>query len=416
MSIAAELAGLGPRDLVAVVREAFGRLVEAPLWQLADEDTLVLVRELTAAVAQGEAARLAAVREVDARGAAVVTGASSTTAWLTGVLLERPGAAKRAVVVAKGLAERYTATSAALAAGDISADHAQVICRVLDGLQSTIPVGEVLKAERTLLDHAAGYDPLTLAKLGRHLAYVLDPDGEKALAAHEARLEAGRELFLSQYDDGYWDLRARLDPVAGAELWTILDSLSAPKPSTEHGPDPRTAPQRRADALVQVCELLLEAGNLPTQGGERPTLVITSTLDSLQERLGAAAASLPNGCPLSAGQLRQIACDAKVIPIVMGGESQPLDIGRSRYAIPPYLRRAMLIRDGHRCVIPGCVATPRIGHHILPWHHLGETKLDNIASLCGYHHRWIHAGRGHLITSVEGGSPLVDMVTRGPAP
>lgn len=354
-----------------------------------------------------------AVREVDARGAAVSAGASSTATWLQSVVRERPGSAKRVVRLAHGLAERYAATAAALAAGTISADHAAVICSILDGLPFTMAPAVIAEAEATLLAHAAIRDPLTLSKLGRHLAYVLDPDGEKALAAQEARLDAGRELFLSQADDGFWHLRARFDPMGGAKLWSVVDALSAPAPSTEDGPDPRTAPQRRADGMIRLCEMQIENPDLPTRGGEQATVFVVTTLEGLEGRLGAAAPSFVDGAPISVAMLRRTACDAKVIPVVMGGESQPLDLGRSRYTVPAPLRRAVLLRDGHRCVVDGCPNFPRHCHHICPWYRLGETKLDNLASLCGHHHRWIHHGREDWILPVPGGKP---MIRAGPAP
>lgn len=414
MSITEQLDELDPPGLLALGQEVFDRLGVAALSQLSDEQIMAAVTEAGGLEAKAASFRLRAIREVDTRGSAVAAGASSTHAWLTGVVRERPGAARRSVGMAKGLAERFAATAAALAAGEISVDHAAVICRVLESLPSTVTADEVLQAEQTLLAHAAVHDPLTLSKLGRHLAYVIDPDGEKALAAHEARLEAGRELFLSQADDGSWDLRGRLAPVPGARLFTVIDSLAAPRPSTADGPDPRTAPERRADALDEACERLLGAEMLPSQGGDRPTLLLTMTLEGLQGRVGSAAASLPGGSPLSAGQLRLLACDAKVIPLVLGGESQPLDYGRIRYTVPGHLRRAMLVRDGYRCVMRGCPNIPRVAHHIVPWHCHGETGLDNLASLCGYHHRWIHYGREHLIRAVKGGRPLVDIDERGP--
>jgi hypothetical protein len=413
MSITTELDGLGPLGLVALGREVFRRLAAAPLWPLSESQTLELVTELTAAGAEHTAARLVAVREVDTRGSAMTAGASSTAAWLKGTLLERPGAAARTVRMAKALAERYPDTGAKLAAGSISADAAGVLCTALDDLPATLPAGTLAGAEQVLLGQAAVLDPSRLAKAGAHLRYVLDPDGDQELAALEAAQCEGRELWLSARDSGAWDLKARLDPVTGHQLWTLLDALGAPRPSTKDGPDPRSASQRRCDAFATIVEQHLAHGPLPDQGGERPTLMILATLELLQGRLGAAAASLPDGTPLSAGALRRLACDARVIPLVMGGESQPLDIGRASRTIPPHLRKAMNLRDGHRCATPGCGNKPRLGHHIVPWWLGGQTELDNLVSLCGFCHRWYHHGREHLITAVKGGKPQFHT---GPAP
>src|SRR5664279_1386048 len=100
MSIIEQLAELGPRDLVSVVRSACERLAEVGLVSLSDTALLSHVGDLGAALAQCQSARLAAVREVDARGVALtVAGASSTTHWLRGALRERPGAATRLVAV-----------------------------------------------------------------------------------------------------------------------------------------------------------------------------------------------------------------------------------------------------------------------------------------------------------------------------
>jgi hypothetical protein len=406
MSITEALADLDPLGLVAALREVYTRLAEAPLWSLSEAQALDLVTELTAVGAQHTAARLTAVREVDSRGSALATGASSTTTWLKGTLLDRPGAAAKTVRLAKALAERYEATGAALAHGEISADHANVICTVLEDLPTTLPIDTRIEAEQFLLGQAAVLNPARLAQAGRYLRYVLDPDGEKELAALEARQSCGRELWLSPRDSGYWDLKGRLDPVAGAELWTLLDALSAPKPSGADGPDPRTAPQRRADALVSVIEHHLEHGPLPDQGGERPTLIITTTLEQLMGRPLAGAATLPDGSPLSAGAVRRMACDCKVIPMVMGGDSQPLDIGRASRSVPAHLRRAVYARDGNSCATPGCLNRPRQAHHITPWWQLGATEIDNLVSLCGHCHRWFHQGRERLITAVKGGKPV----------
>jgi len=99
----------------------------------------------------------------------------------------------------------------------------------------------------------------------------------------------------------------------------------------------------------------------------------------------------------------------------MGADSIPTDYGRKRYTVPGNLRRAVLIRDGWKCIIGRCPNKPRHCHHIQPWEHDGETEIDNLASLCSYHHRWIHQGHEHHITPVKGGRPVVHL-DHGPAP
>ena len=102
----------------------------------------------------------------------------------------------------------------------------------------------------------------------------------------------------------------------------------------------------------------------------------------------AAAAGLLNGTePLSAGDLRRLCCDAGILPVVMGGESVILDLGRERRLVSPDLRAALELRD-RGCVMPGCDVGP-VGceaHHILSWAMGGVTALSNLVLLCVQHH------------------------------
>ena len=70
-----------------------------------------------------------------------------------------------------------------------------------------------------------------------------------------------------------------------------------------------------------------------------------------------------------------------------------LDIGRKTRIIPPAMARALAIRDSGCCQFPGCCESRYTeGHHIKHWADGGETKLDNLVTLCRYHHRELHTG------------------------
>ena len=85
-------------------------------------------------------------------------------------------------------------------------------------------------------------------------------------------------------------------------------------------------------------------------------------------RFPAAAATTETGTVLGAADLRRIACDTQVVPVVMGGPGEVLDVGRAKRTIPPAIRRALIARD-QRCVWPGCDRAPIHceGHHIEHW-------------------------------------------------
>ena len=106
---------------------------------------------------------------------------------------------------------------------------------------------------------------------------------------------------------------------------------------------------------------------------------------------GLASARLDTGARISAGEARRLACGAGIVPAVLGGESQPLDLGRERRLHTKAQRRALSIRYDS-CATEGCerpFAWTEV-HHPHPWSHGGETNLDNGLPLCGFHHRRAH--------------------------
>ena len=148
--------------------------------------------------------------------------------------------------------------------------------------------------------------------------------------------------------------RLRLDPEGKEVLEAILGPLSAPKPTTACS-DLRTSDQRRGHALVEICRRAAAAGGAAPHA-PKPAVYVTVDLQDLQSRCGAGASML-TGQLLSPETIRRIACDATIIPVVLGTDSEVLDVGRARRLFTPGLMRAMWLRD-RGCTIPGCTAPP----------------------------------------------------------
>ena len=85
------------------------------------------------------------------------------------------------------------------------------------------------------------------------------------------------------------------------------------------------------------------AQDCPTTAGEPPHLTVTIDWDALRTGLG--VATLDYGTQVSAAEARRWACDAKIIPVVLGGKSEPLDVGRAMRTVPLSIRRALVARD-----------------------------------------------------------------------
>ena len=114
------------------------------------------------------------------------------------------------------------------------------------------------------------------------------------------------------------------------------------------------------------------------------------------------------GDNLSASAVRRLACDAAVLPIVLGSDSQPLDVGMEQRYVTRYIRRALIRRD-KGCVV--CKAPPWQchAHHLIHWIDGGPTSITNLVLLCAGHHRAVHAGQWAI--TITGGVVAVTRPT-----
>ncbi len=375
------------------------------------------------------AASLELITELDSRNVAVELGYSSLGELLRDVLRISPAEARRRIVHAEAVNEvalvsggvvpaPLPATAAALGEGVLGSDHVEVIVRAVRELPPHVPAASREIAERTLVDAARTVDPRTLTTLGRDLRTILDQDGRPPDDRELA--EPVNELHLTTRRDGRLVLRGEFDREASALITTALSPLAKPRPADDTGPDQRSAAERHGDALVEVFHLVADSGALPNEGGEKPHVMVTVPLATLGhsgrpplspevgERSTAAIAGnsgdtttgvLRRRCqavldgigPLDAESARRIACDARIIPVILGSRSEPLDLGRASYTVPTALRRALILRD-RGCAFPGCDRTHRWchSHHIRHWADDGPTELANLVLLCGRHHRLVH--------------------------
>jgi len=140
------------------------------------------------------------------------------------------------------------------------------------------------------------------------------------------------------------------------------------------------------DALIQTAQHALDTDLPPDSHGAPARLMVTTTLQSLRDGLADDAVN-----DLSVSTIRRLACDAEIIPAVLGSKGEPLDVGRAKRLVTLAIWAALVIRDRH-CAFPGCDRPPLMchAHHIRHWISGGETKLSNLVLLCGHHHRTIH--------------------------
>ncbi|MGN9775488.1 DUF222 domain-containing protein [Micromonospora sp. H33] len=376
--------------------------MDAAVWAMPGEqliDALDVVHRLEQRLV---AVKLSLVRELDGRGTAVAQGATSTAVWLRDRLRLTVPAARRLVALAGALDAEPVALREALADGRIDAEQARVITETTATVRTEASPDAAQQAADLLIDWAGQFDPTALRRLGARILDHVAPEiaeaaAARALDAEAARTERDRHLTLSHRRDGRLRLTGTLDTETAALLRAAIEPLTTPT-----GPDDARSPgQRRHDALGDVCRLALRTGDLPEHGGDPAQIVVTTTYDTLTAHLG--AGTLDTGLTLTPETVRRLACDAALLPAVLGGTGQILDLGRQRRLITGPLRRALVLRD-RGCAFPGCDRPPRWceGHHLQHWADGGDTSLANAVLLCRHHHRQIHHHNWQVRLAADG--------------
>jgi hypothetical protein len=377
--------------VLARLGEQLDECVDLPAWALPDADLTASLTAVHVLEQRLGAIKLGLIREADSRALAAAHGATSTAVWLRDQLRVSARSARRLVELADAVDAGPPVIRQALLHGGLTVEQGQVVAQTLATLPTQAGPEVTDKAAQLLVDWAGRFEPTILRRLGdrilTHVAPELAEHAELiALQRAAERAETRRHLTLSDQPDGQVRLTGNLDSETAALLRAAIDPLCAPVGAH----DDRTPGQRRADALGDICRLALRTSHLPDNGGERPQLVVTVQLDTLTNQLG--AGTLDTGLRLTPDAVRRLACDAAVLPAVLGGNGQVLDVGRQRRLFTGPLRRALVLRDGG-CAFPGCDRPPRWcdGHHITHWTDGGMTALGNAVMLCGHHHRLVHS-------------------------
>jgi hypothetical protein len=168
---------------------------------------------------------------------------------------------------------------------------------------------------------------------------------------------------LTMWDDGHGKTHGRFTvdtAVTGAALKKALLAFAAPKHQASKGPlgERRPTPERYGQAFAEMVQRY-PAKKPPRAGGLNATVVVTMTLETLLG--GLKAARLDTGEELSPGAARRLACEAGIIPAVLGGTSQVLDLGRKKRFHTEAQRIVKTIEAGG-CEVDGCDWPPGMSH------------------------------------------------------
>ncbi|MCY3576005.1 MAG: DUF222 domain-containing protein [bacterium] len=320
--------------------------------------------------------------------------------------LEGPGAA--ATVCHQLGISAYRARRLAKTAQGVGA-MPQVLGAVQDGRLSADQAGMVAEShERAPMSAQDQQELLDLSGWQSH------DDFKKTVVAREdqrraddgmgrtERQRARRSAKVFDGSGGVVVLHAELDQVSGERVKTALGAMSARMLGDDIAFDPiRTFEQRNADALVAlITQQPAETANAVAAGvpdcGIRPqktVLVVSADYDAIEGQLR--DAGLIDGTPIELDELRRLACDAQIVPMIFAADGQPLYMGRAQRA-PNKAQKLALYRRDRGCV--GCGIRPQAcdAHHIQPWEQNGPTDITNLVLLCPRCHTKVHK-HGHTV-------------------
>jgi uncharacterized protein DUF222/HNH endonuclease len=353
---------------------------------------IATLQDISRQIRRLEAARLDTIAELERHGIAPLAGYPSTRALLIEVLRVSPSQASKLVTRSALVAETLTPTGhttpaslptvrAALQEGLLDGEHIDAVAEAVNDIPDTADLAARELVESTLAESARTLNPKTVREHAAILLQHLDQDGTEPAEDTPQPLNS---LSCRRNRDGSLKFVGQLDPETADLLEQMLVKWGSPRRLSDDIPDPRSVRERHGDALSQIVH---RAAN--PHGGARARITVTLDLGKLLDGIG--TATLSSGCPLAPKAVRRLACDADIIPVVLGSKSVPLDVGQSRRLVKPGQRAALVARD-RGCAYPGCCQPAQYtdAHHIRHWADGGPTDVDNLVLLCRLHHLMLH--------------------------
>ena len=396
---------LDASELLAVIGHALDQLSH-PRHHLATGTVqLQLLREALRIDARLDAWQRQWAARLDSAEVAWTEHGTSTATWLADVAnLTRREAA--ALIQAGHEQTRFPIVGDAAATGQVLPAQAVAITGVLDQLPPEFPTDVVDHAQDLMVGFAHTHNSTELRRLTGRLLEVLDPDTADELEAarlerDQRRAQRNRHLTFTPDHHGSILIKGSLPIVAAEPLIRIVEAYAAAEKRALDALDPNaeylSPAMRRADGLLAMVNHHTQQALAPIHGGDRPRISIILSYDKLQKAAHDAGlltgALAGTGDPVPAGHLRQLLCDADLLPVVLGGPSGILDVGRAQRFVTPTQRAALEVRDGG-CAFPGCDKPPQAcqAHHIIPWWMGGPSDLWNLVLLCPHHHGIVEPG------------------------
>lgn len=376
------------------------------LKDVADVDPVFMRTADKARTLAGLTAILAQVEELRLR--VLVTGADvaelaadrDAAAWLARVARLDGKEARRMLRLAEVLDEKCTVVPRGLREGSLNTDQARAIVDAVEALPAHVEPDVRAAAEQRLVEEAARFGPRTLRIMGRRILSVVAPevaeDAERrALEREEAQAYAASRVTSRSLGNGIYDIHIRTSELGKRRFFSYLDAFASPRRSDGtralNPDDRRPYPQVLGHAFESFLEAV-DPMRLPLQGGTATTVVVTIDHETLLEGLRDAGVALVGDEPISGSEARRLACNANLIPLVLGSESVPLDQGRTTRFYKGRRRDTLEVLQP-TCRAEGCdvpAAWCEAHHGNGRWADGARTDLVDAVLFCAFHHHRAH--------------------------
>jgi HNH endonuclease len=216
----------------------------------------------------------------------------------------------------------------------------------------------------------------------------------RTTARDERRCHADRFLAIQpSLDEAQYRLWGQLPGTMGRVVEKAIHDR-ADELRAIAGDLPTSRSQRQADALVAMAQDSIDGTRI--SGGESTTATVTVFVDATSHVPGDVGAEIAFGPEVGPATLETILCSGSVRVVGMDGD-EPIVASHATRAIPPAVRHAVMFRDGS-CTVDGCRSTYRLEpHHIRRHADGGRHTIENLTTLCWYHHHVaIHGGGYHI--------------------
>lgn len=303
------------------------------------------------------------IRELDTEEACARNAMTDAVAWLQFDLGIGPKTARAWVRAARALLD-LPVIAEAFRSGSVSLDEVLVLVRF------AAPENE---AALLRLSAEVGVEDLAAA-----IRKTLDTPPPK-------KSQTQVPMLRFWWDADLLEVRGSIPSADGVLVETTLMRLAAKAPLDPQSGLFRSAEERHGEALVQMASETTAAD----RDHDRATVVVHLQLDELSNAEPDRTLNL-GGTTYTVAELLRLCCDGRIQPAIDDENGVTVGIGRVSRQIPAWLRRIMNERDGG-CRFPGCRRTRWTqAHHLTHWANGGPTNLDNLVTLCGFHHRLIH--------------------------